>query len=244
MPPRGHCCLDNNGLVRNSGGGNSHSTAVYLSAVVPPERSVLVEITRRRLLSFVPAAGLLAVVPSVRASAVPSVRASADPVSDHARLLANTVAMFAGTAESNARPEVAAKLASIGQNARTRLTAMDTAGVGELFKGVALGTSEANLSTSFGYLYQIALATRAPGGTTPDLQNNVTIQRRVIDGLVWLQDTYYGDQSKGYYGNWFTWEIGISGSVSNTLVLLVDQIREYKPDLIQTYVASMDAYLR
>jgi len=195
-----------------------------------------VEITRRRLLSIVPAAGLLAVVPSVRASA--------DPVSDHATLLANTVAMFAGTAESNARPEVAAKLAAIGQNARTRLTAMDTAGVGELFKGVTLGTSESNLSTSFGYLYQIALATRTPGGTTSGLENNVTIQRRVIDGLVWLQDTYYGDQSKGYYGNWFTWEIGISGSVSNTLVLLVDQIREYKPDLIQTYVASMDAYLR
>ena len=194
------------------------------------------EITRRRLLSIVPAAGLLAVVPSVRASA--------DPVSDHATLLANTVAMFAGTAESNARPEVAAKLAAIGQNARTRLTAMDTAGVGELFKGVTLGTSESNLSTSFGYLYQIALATRTPGGTTSGLENNVTIQRRVIDGLVWLQDTYYGDQSKGYYGNWFTWEIGISGSVSNTLVLLVDQIREYKPDLIQTYVASMDAYLR
>jgi len=209
-----------------------------------------VEITRRRLLSFVPAAGLLAVFPSVRASAVPSVRASADPVSDHATLLANTVAVFAGTAESNARPEVAAKLAAIGQSARTRLTAMDTAGVGELFKGVTLATSESdkptfdvNLNTSFTYLYQIALATRTPGGTASELENNVTIQRRVIDGLVWLYDTYYGDQSKGY-GNWFYWEIGISGSVSKTLVLLVDQIREYKPDLIQTYVASMDAYLR
>ena len=31
---------------------------------------------------------------------------------------------------------------------------------------------------------------------------------------------YYGDQAKGYYGNWFTWEIGISTYVSKTLALL------------------------
>ncbi len=121
----------------------------------------------RRLLAIIPAAGLLAVLPPVRASA--------NPVSDHATLLASTVAMFAGTAESHARPEAAAKLAAIGQNARTRLTAMDTAGVGELFKGVPLWTSDSNLSASF---YQIALATRTLAAPPPTSRRYQCLFRR------------------------------------------------------------------
>ncbi|MQA27499.1 MAG: silent information regulator protein Sir2, partial [Micromonosporaceae bacterium] len=188
------------------------------------------EISRRSLLSLLPAAGLSTVF-------TPG-RASADPGADRARLLANTVAIFAGAAGSNARPEVAAKLAAIDGTARTWLARMDAAGDGELFSGVPLGSSDPNLSASFRHLYEIALATRAPGG---DLHGDADAQRRVVDGLVWLHEHYYGDQSAGYYGNWFHWEIGISAQVSKTLVLLADVV---EPALVQTYVASMDAYLR
>lgn len=210
------------------------------------------QLSRRTLLTMLPASALLAVAAPLRARAAAPPPASAsgsgsaktDRAADHAALLANTVAIFAGTAESNARPEVAAKLAAITSTARTRLTALEGAGPGELFKGVALGTSDANLNTSYQYLYEIALATRAPGPAPSDLRDNASVQRRVIDGLVLLHDTYYGDQSKGYYGNWFNWEIGISASVSKTLVLLKDELAAYKPDLTATYVSSMDAYLR
>ncbi|MFC8131004.1 polysaccharide lyase family 8 super-sandwich domain-containing protein [Streptomyces sp. NPDC057302] len=194
------------------------------------------DITRRRLLSALSAAGLLAVVPSLPVSA-------AQAVADSARLLANTVGIFAGTTESNARPETAAKLAAVDKAARTNLKSMDDAGAGELFAGLALGTDDANLNTAYKRLYEIALATRAPG-TPSDLYGNTAVQRRVIDGLGWLHERHYGDQSKGYYGNWFNWEIGISQHVSKTLALLVDEVRSYRPDLITTYVASMDAYLR
>jgi hyaluronate lyase len=193
------------------------------------------EITRRRLLSLMSAAGLLAVLPP---------RLAAADTAASARLLANTVAIFAGTAESNARPEAAAKLATIDQTTRANLTAMDNAGAGELFSGLPLGTSDPNLNSSFQKLYEIALATRTAGGARSDLDGNADVQRRVVDGLVWLYERYYGDQSQGYYGNWFTWEIGISASVSKTLVLLADQIAAWRPDLVQTYVAAMDAYLR
>ena len=54
-----------------------------------------------------------------------------------------------------------------------------------------------------------------------------------------MHANYYGDQAKGYYGNWFTWEIGISTYVGRTLALL-----DAPRDLVTTYVASMDAYLR
>ncbi|WP_405676238.1 polysaccharide lyase beta-sandwich domain-containing protein [Streptomyces sp. NBC_01511] len=214
------------------------------------------QLSRRTLLTILPASALLAVAAPLRAqaaarptatttgTATTTASATTTAGANHAALLANTVAIFAGTAESNARPEVAAKLAALTSTARTRLAALDGAGAGELFKGVALGTSDANLNTSYQYLYEIALATRTPGPAASDLRENTSVQRRVIDGLALLHDTYYGDQSKGYYGNWFHWEIGISASVSKTLVLLKDELAAYKPDLTATYLASMDAYLR
>jgi len=203
-----------------------------------------VEISRRRLLSLVPAASLSGLALPQRASATTgdaSEDGQSDPPTDLARLVGNTVAMLAGTPESNARPEVAAKLVTIEQNARSRLVAMDAAGDGELFTGLPLGEDDANLARTYQYLYEIALATRAPGSA---LFDDIAVQRRVLDGLVWLHEHYYGDQSQGYYGNWFNWEIGISNHVSRTLVLLADQAREYVPELAATYVASMDAYLR
>lgn len=187
--------------------------------------------SRRQVLSLLPAAGLLtAAAPSRAAAGI-----------DHARLVANTVAIFAGTPDVNARPEAAGKLAAILRTARQRLTAMDQAGDGELFSGLRLGADDANLRLAFQYLYEIALATRTPGG---ELDGDAAVQRRVLDGLRWLHARYYGDQSAGYYGNWHNWEIGISTHASRTLVLLADRVRAERPDLTATYVASMDAYLR
>ncbi|MEU5647179.1 polysaccharide lyase family 8 super-sandwich domain-containing protein [Streptomyces milbemycinicus] len=199
--------------------------------------------TRRALLSIVPAATLSAVAPPQRAwSQAPREATPAEAAEDQATLIGNTVAVLAGTADSNARPEVAAKLAAIASTAKARLAALDGAGSGELFRGLPLGSSDTNLTTSFQYLYEIALATRAPGGAAPG--GDTAVQRRVIDGLVRLHDDYYGDQSKGYYGNWFNWEIGISSHLTRTLVLLKDELTAYRPDLTAICVASMDAYLR
>ncbi|MET8008068.1 polysaccharide lyase family 8 super-sandwich domain-containing protein [Nonomuraea glycinis] len=181
--------------------------------------------SRRQVLALLPAAGLLA-------AAVPAHAGG----TDHARLLANTVAIFAGTPEVNARPEVAAKLAAIARTARQRLAAMDQAGDGELFAGLSLGANDANLRLAYQYLYEIALAIRTPGG---ELVDDAAVQRRVVDGLRWLHERHFGDQAAGYYGNWHTWEIGIPTHVSRTLVLLAAP-----GDLTATYIASMDAYLR
>ncbi|MGY0485638.1 polysaccharide lyase family 8 super-sandwich domain-containing protein [Streptomyces sp. WG-D5] len=193
------------------------------------------EITRRRLLSAIAASGVLAAVPTRWAGA-------AELAEGAAQLLANAVGMFAGTVESNARPETAAKLAAIEKTARTNLAAMDAAapGGGELFKGVPLGTSDPNLSTTYQRLYEIALATRTPG-ISGELYGSSAVRARVVDALAWLHERYYGDQAAGYYGNWFTWEIGISQYVSRTLVLLGDAA---SAALTATYITSMDAYLR
>ncbi|MEU8828172.1 polysaccharide lyase family 8 super-sandwich domain-containing protein [Streptomyces sp. NPDC048636] len=202
-------------------------------------------LSRRDLLSLAPAVSLAALArpPRARAAGHPGASAT-EAAADHTTLIGNMVAVLAGTPGSNARPEVAAKLTAIATTARSRLTAMDGAGEGELFEGLPLGTSDPHLMTSYQYLYEIALATRVPGGPPSALQGDPAVQRRVIDGLVWLHEHYYGDQSKGYYGNWFTWEIGISSHVSRILALLRDEVAAHRPDLAATYVASMDAYLR
>ncbi|WP_338698590.1 polysaccharide lyase family 8 super-sandwich domain-containing protein [Streptomyces sp. Q6] len=192
------------------------------------------EITRRRLLTALAATGVLATVPTGWASA-------AEVDAGVARLVRNTVTVFAGDTASNSRAETAAKIAAIERTARTNLAALDAAsGDGELFAGVPLGTSDPNLSASFQRLYEVALATRTPG-VAPDLYGSAAVQDRVFDGLAWLHAQYYGDQAKGYYGNWFTWEIGISQYVSKTLVLLAERA---PAELVRTYIASMDAYLR
>ncbi len=208
------------------------------------------ELSRRALLSMIPASALLSLVEPLRARAASAPRdpawghLPAKPGGDLARLVDNTVAVLAGTAEVNARPEVAGKVAAIADAARDRLDAMDAAGDGELFQGLGdLGTSDKNLTKSFQGLYEIALATRTPADDNP-LHGDEAVQRRCIDGLTWLYDHYYGDQSKGYYGNWFNWEIGISQHVSKVLVLLRDQLAAYRPGLTATYVAAMDGYLR
>ncbi len=198
------------------------------------------EISRRTFVSVLPAAAAV-FTGAGQASAAPGPGASSD-VRD--RLIGNTVALFAGTAESNARPEVAAKLTAIDTAARSRLAAMDEAGPGELFRGLPLGESDGNLNTTFQYLWEIALATRVAGGPASDLPGDEAVQHRVLDGLERLHDTYYGDQAQGYYGNWFHWEIGISAHVSRTLALLADAVAAHDPGLVPRYVASMDAYLR
>ena len=134
------------------------------------------DITRRRLLSFVPAAALLTAVNPAPASATSSGStanrgASATRAAGTAQLLANLVGIFAGTPESNARPEVTAKLAAIDQTARTWLAAMDRAGRRRAVRGAPARHSDPNLTTSFQHLYEIALATRAPGPAS-DLQGN------------------------------------------------------------------------
>ncbi|TXS57804.1 polysaccharide lyase family 8 super-sandwich domain-containing protein [Streptomyces sp. t39] len=200
--------------------------------------------SRRALLSLLPTATVLAVTgPGAAAAPLPAAPA-AGGAADRALLLANTLAVFAGTAESNARPEVAAKLAAVEATALTRLGAMDGAGEGEIFRGVPLGTSDPDLARTFQYLYEIALAVRAPGPAPSRVRGDRAVAERVIDALARLHDTYYGDQSTGYYGNWFTWEIGISTHVSKSLVLLRDEIAAHRPSLTAAYTASMDAYLR
>ena len=132
-------------------------------------------ISRRALLSIPPAAALLAVAPAGARAATPT--------DDHAALIGNTVAMFAGTAESNARPEVAAKLAADRVDGTGPAHRDGQRRAGRALRGRRRSARATPTSTrSFQYLYEIALATRAPGSAP--WTGDAAVQRRVIDGLV------------------------------------------------------------
>lgn len=185
--------------------------------------------------------GLTAAV--VTAGAAWQPRAHATGPSDRSKVLRNVVDSMAGTAESNARPETAARTGAIVRTARTRLAALDGAGAGEVFAGVPLGSNEANLAATFQYLTEIALATRMPGAPS-DLADNQQIQRRVVDLFARVHERWYADQSAGYYGNWYHWEIGMPTQIGLGFALLSDVLPQFGPGLLETYVRSMDAYLR
>ncbi|MFP7296284.1 polysaccharide lyase 8 family protein [Neobacillus niacini] len=116
-----------------------------------------------------------------------------------------------------------------------------------LFSGLPLGTSDSNLNSSYLNLYQMALAAKTlkrEGLTGENLYQDEETIAKVIDGLDWLYTNFFKDQEKGYYGNWYNWEIGMPTNITKTMLLLHDEINAAKPELIENYVNSMDLYLR
>lgn len=158
---------------------------------------------------------------------------------DTSCLRSAVLALLAGTPASNSRPETAPKLAGVAATARTRLAAMQRARPGELFRGLQLGADDANLTTTYQWLHDIALATRTPG-----LPEDPDAQHQVSDALALLHTAYFGDQARGYYGNWYNWEIGIPTWASRTLLLLQDVLTDRHPGLTAAYITAMDGYLR
>lgn len=167
---------------------------------------------------------------------------------DTSALLANIVGSVAGTTETNSAPEVQDKLLALYDAAKANLDAMIANPTTELFPGLGLGTSDTNLMSTYEKLYEIAIATAMPlptGTTVPTgLSGNTDAEDRVIDALSWLYDNYFKDQSTGYYGNWYNWEIAIPQYASRTLALVTARLATYKPDLAAAYIQSMDLYLR
>lgn len=177
------------------------------------------------------------------AGAVWQPRAHAAGPDDRARVLRNVVESMTGTAESNAHTEARDRVDAIVRTARKRIADLDGNAKDAVFAGVTLGSNEANLTTTFQYLTEIALATRLPGAPS-DLAGNQELQLRLVDLYAQVHQRWYGDQDSGYYGNWYHWEIGMPTQIGRGFALLDEALMSYRPGLLGLYVASMDAYLR
>jgi len=162
---------------------------------------------------------------------------------DRARILQNACDAWVGTSETNEYIEVRPRVEALVKSARSRIKDLGKAKDGEVFAGLALGSSEANLTATFTGLADIALATRLPKAPS-DLFGNLDLQLQVIDALALVHRRWYGDQDAGYYGNWYDWEIGMPTQITKAFTLLADTVAAHRPGLLQMYLASMDAYLR
>lgn len=193
---------------------------------------------RRRTFMAASAGGLTA------ATMLPTVPAArAETTTDHDRLIQNFVEMHVGTPDSNANPTTAKKVASLVSTARSRIADLDPAAVSGIFRSVPLGTLEANISLTFQRLADIALVTRLPGAPS-DLRDNADLQQRVIAAVATVQQRWLADQSSGYYGNWYHWEIGYPTQLGKILAFLAADLRANHRPLLDELIATMDAYLR
>jgi hyaluronate lyase len=188
-------------------------------------------------------------VQATETSAASTVANTADTVTELNQLKENFIKYLVGTKSLNSDQLLASKINSVHKTANDRLGAFlpsEERGQG-LFKDVTLGQDPKNLANSFSYLYQMALASKTykdPSQGGNNFYENEEVINKVIDGLDWLYDNHFADQEKGYYGNWYEWEIGAPNHISKILLLLEDEIKNQKPDLIDAYVNSMDLYLR
>ena len=204
-------------------------------------------VSRRTVLTAAGVTALAATLPRPQI-AFAAGSGAGSPAADRASLLANIVAGLAGTEETNAAAAVQPKLNDLYETATENLGALIPDPTTALFPGQELGSDGGILSTTYRKLYEIAVATVMPvpdGATVPsDLYQDAAARQQVIDGLRWVYDHYFADQSAGYYGNWYDWEIGIPTQVSRTLALLKEDLAAADPELAQQYVDSMDLYLR
>ncbi|WP_125579279.1 polysaccharide lyase family 8 super-sandwich domain-containing protein [Lacticaseibacillus suibinensis] len=166
-----------------------------------------------------------------------------------AQIKANQIEYLIGNETMNDDPINQAKMTSIAKAGQTNLPDFDHAG-NAIYAGVVLDNSQgtnltvadlsANLGTTYTKLYSVALAIATPSKYNTMYQN-AAAKTALIDALQWLQTKYLQDTTKGYYGNWYQWEIGVPTSLSRMLLLLHDDL---DPAFIDTSIKTMDAYLR
>lgn len=203
-------------------------------------------VSRRTILTAAGVAAVAAALPAPQIAFASGAR-SAAAAGGEETLLANIIASLAGTEETNSAAAVQGKLSAMYDAAKKNLAALVPEPTTELFSGLPLGTDDKNLTSSFQKLFQIAVATAMPVGSSTiptDLSGDAETQKRVIDALTWLYDNHFGDQASGYYGNWYNWEIGIPIHAGRTLALLHTELAASAPELAATYVQAMDLYLR
>lgn len=85
-----------------------------------------------------------------------------------------------------------------------------------LWSDLPLGSTSANITTSFSRLEQMAMAWASPGCS---LQGNTGLAAAITGGLDWLAANAY-TATASEYDNWWDWEIGGPQQFNNAVVLM------------------------
>jgi hyaluronate lyase len=111
----------------------------------------------------------------------------------------------------------AGSVSGVTNNANSLLNSMDTSsGRSDVWSYLPLGSTSANLTTTFQQLEQMALAYAMPGSY---LQGNANLAAAIKGGLDFVCTNYY-TPTDSEYGNWYDWEIGSPQALNNAAVLM------------------------
>ena len=126
-----------------------------------------------------------------------------------------------GTGYDIADTNVISRLNSIASTANTHWASLDKSPTRSFLWGdLASTTDSSHITDSYSRLRDMALAYATPGCS---LAGNATLLADTIGGLDWMFANRYGAATKQYF-NWWDWEIGTPLRLTDTCVLLHDQL--------------------
>jgi hyaluronate lyase len=130
----------------------------------------------------------------------------------------------------------AGSASSVASTANGYWSSMDvSAGRTYLWSYLPLGSTSANLTTTFQQLEQMALAYAMPGSS---LYGNYALGEAINGGLDFMCTNYY-TLTSSEYGNWYDWEIGSPQALNNAAVLMYPSLTEIE---ITNYANSENHY--
>ena len=155
-------------------------------------------------------------------AAPPMVRAAgATPADDFAIVRLRWFTLITGVPFDPASPGVAEGVATLSRNGDTQYAAIDRSPTRtQLFSSAPLGTSSANLRSSFNRVRDIAFAWVTPGTTLYQDPDALAV---VLDAYRFLVNGWYTtDLPPRGYDNWWDWQIGIPNALEYTMLMLGD----------------------
>ncbi|HTR40288.1 MAG TPA: polysaccharide lyase family 8 super-sandwich domain-containing protein [Pseudomonadales bacterium] len=106
---------------------------------------------------------------------------------------------------------------SVTANANNLWSSMDTSSSrSDVWSYLPLGSSSANLTTTYQQLEQMALAYAMPGSS---LHGNASLAQAINGGLDYISTNFY-TPTTSEYGNWYDWEIGSPQALNNAAALM------------------------
>ncbi|MWV42519.1 DNRLRE domain-containing protein [Paenibacillus sp. HJL G12] len=131
------------------------------------------------------------------------------------------VYLTGGTAIDPSDPEIAAKISQIEMNANNDWSSMNkNAGRTYLWSDLASWSASSTISSNYVRLKEMALAYATPGSS---LKGNTNLAADILNGLDWMYANKY-NETKGETGNWWDWEIGVPMNLTDTMILIYDQM--------------------
>ncbi|MFC4597810.1 polysaccharide lyase family 8 super-sandwich domain-containing protein [Cohnella hongkongensis] len=147
--------------------------------------------------------------------------------------------MLTGGNYDPADPDIASAILAITNKAQSNWETI-SAGPGSrtyLWSDLANGaTNPTHIRLSYLRLYEMALAYRTNGSS---LEGNSAIRDSVLDGLQFLNETYYNNTVTPY-GNWWEWQIGAPLALNDTVVLLYDELPS---SAVSTYMDAIKHFV-